>query len=355
MRKIWDILRGNEWWNSNVPFLLNIVFVYFFYNKIEFLSSIKIIGFWFIFVIGMAGFGYFTNDWGDIQFDLKIKKQNIAAKIKPLMRFLIAFLLFTMPYFSAVLLKKYILIFILILLNQVLFVLYSFFPIRLKEKAFWGAFADAVYAFVLPTIITILLVFNKSDIVFDYKFFVFVTWLFITGLRNILGHQITDYENDSKYNVSTWCVRIGNTKAEQIHKIFILIEILAFSVLTSLFAEKKFISASILILFGLFLILSYIYKNFNLFIGFSKPVSVNLNKFYEHWLPIIFLTHLIFIDIYYIVLIFAMGILFSNILLIQLFSLLYYKILLLIKDKVILYFWYHVLGAIYRKHIKKQD
>lgn len=86
--------------------------------------------------------------------------------------------------------------------------LYSWPPVRLKERGFWGVLADAAGAHVFPTLVALLMVFRSLDRPIDYAWlFAVAAWSLGYGLRGILRHQINDAENDRRAGVRTFVQR----------------------------------------------------------------------------------------------------------------------------------------------------
>lgn len=148
--------------------------------------------------IGIAGF--LLNDFFDAEPDRIARKNNITLKYKPMYVAIVIFILII----SGLALSSTISINIvyLLLVQLALLIAYSIKHIRLKERGILGVVTDATYAHLIPEIILLILM-NK----FSNQFFVPVFFLlmsFSIGLRDILIHQLKDYENDKKSNTKTF-------------------------------------------------------------------------------------------------------------------------------------------------------
>jgi 4-hydroxybenzoate polyprenyltransferase len=148
--------------------------------------------------IGIAGF--LLNDFFDAEPDRIARKNNITLKYKPIYVAIVIFILIL----SGLALSSIISISIvyLLLVQLALLIAYSVKYIRLKERGFWGILTDATYAHLIPEIILLILINKYSNQIFVPVFFLLMS--FSIGLRDILIHQLKDYENDKKSNTKTY-------------------------------------------------------------------------------------------------------------------------------------------------------
>jgi 4-hydroxybenzoate polyprenyltransferase len=152
-----------------------------------------------------ASFGYFINDLYDVSSDAMAGKKNDTEGISPFYKNVIAvFLIFIqLCSFTTILVwSESSMWWILIpLFNILLFVMYSHPSIRLKEKPYFDVVTDALYAQILPLFVTFIAVAGKLEGQYVVLLFSIFIWSFIAGIRNIVEHQLIDFEFDKKSNI----------------------------------------------------------------------------------------------------------------------------------------------------------
>lgn len=156
---------------------------------------------------GIGIFGYFINDISDVEGDKIAGKNNIASKFSKTQQLFYCSLLLLIGFLPIVTTAPKTTS--LLVVEVILLLLYSFPPFRLKEKGFIGIITDSTYAYFLPSLI--LLTYLESlfsvDIFFGYFLPLFG---FILGIRNILNHQLEDYDNDRIANTKTFATENQN-------------------------------------------------------------------------------------------------------------------------------------------------
>lgn len=279
--------------------------------------------------VGFAGIGYLTNDLADRKKDLLAGKENLLTEISTL-QIALLFILFSAlaigPWFY---LPIDVVSISLIVAEFLLFVLYAFPPFRLKEKGILGLFSDAMYAHVIPGILaswTFFLVGGKRyEYILPYLV-VLSIWQLTSGIRNILSHQVKDYNNDLKSGIHTYITKRGLDGVEnKMLKLIIPLEALFF-LLFLLFIQIE-VNYLFPVLFIYWLVILYkipqTYRDSEQLL--SKQKTNYLDDFYIKWLPVIILSGGVFIELE-IRYIFLMHIL--------LFMQFPYKILRSIKNKI---------------------
>jgi hypothetical protein len=103
-------------------------------------------------------------------------------------------------------------------------------PLRLKERGLAGVVADAFYAHALPTLIAANTLFLMAP--YDHPV-LFATslaaWQLPLGARNIIHHQMADYEADRASGTRTYVTAVGGTQATRfVERRLIPIEIAGF-------------------------------------------------------------------------------------------------------------------------------
>lgn len=312
-----DKLRFSNPWKYKAPLLISWTYAMTAVSEIDPLNSILHILLAYITLFGIAALGYFINDWADINSDKKAGKHNKLGEYSLLVKILILLFLLVIsfgPWFYLPL-DKYSLI--LIAVEILLFVLYSLPPFRLKVRGFLGVICDALYAYVVPSVLasyTFYLLGGATYLMF-YTFLSFlIQWLLCIGIRGILLHQLQDYSNDILSNTKTFTTMKGVDKVRNIIQIFLPIELIMMLVFFFvIFPSFYFLLPG----YTIFFIVTYlILKRQKTKIIFSD-LRLFSYKFYDDFyldvLPILILAHLCMIDWRYCLILGTHLFLFRNI------------------------------------------
>jgi hypothetical protein len=155
--------------------------------------------------IAAASFGYFINDLYDMPSDALAGKKNDTEELSPFYKSVIAvFLIFIQlcSFITILVWSESSMWWILIpLLNMLLFVMYSHSSIRIKEKPYFDVVTDALYAQILPLFVTYIAVSGKLEGQYIILLSSIFIWAFFAGIRNIVEHQLIDFEFDEKSNI----------------------------------------------------------------------------------------------------------------------------------------------------------
>lgn len=292
-----NVFRISEWKNSHLLLILTGFIIFSLINSVEFNLFIKNISYLFITALFVGSYGYYINDVFDVEADLKVGKRNFASKHSSIQRLLIIFFLLFSTFICWYLISKNNTVLYLLIFESLILFLYAAPKIRIKERVYLSLIFDSFYAFVVWGII--ILVLTKTD--FAISSFIYLSWLFLFGLRGILAHHIADYHNDLQSNTTTTATRFGIDKVQVFQKFVIPpIELMLFLILL-FFIDKIYI-----LFYIAYLLISF--KNGEIFpkydrIRYLKTETNLLAKFTENfyfgWLPLITLVTLVFIDFWY--------------------------------------------------------
>lgn len=228
-------LRLSKPWRYKIPVLITVFYLVLIIgdNKcnspiITFLSSLFI-------VVGVAGIGYLTNDLGDVEKDRLISKPNAAAQLNKgsiVLSFVFFLALAILPWHYLPFNYKSI---CLLCFQLFLFFIYAFKPFRLKERGFLGIITDALYAHTVPALLaayTYFMVVETPKNSFWWFVLFLCPWQFFLGARNILLHQIADYDNDLQSGTKTFVTGKGVALAQKLCRYFFVAEVVFFIALT---------------------------------------------------------------------------------------------------------------------------
>lgn len=242
--------------------------------------------------IGFVGFAYLTNDLADRKKDALAGKSNGTATLgnSSIVILFLAFLSSALLPWLYLPLDNWSVA--CIAAELMLFVLYAFPPFRLKERGILGVFTDALYAHAIPAFLaswTFYLVGKESYSNFKLFALLLLTWQLLSGIRNIVSHQLKDFENDLASGTRTFVTQIGKEIAEVLMKVlFVPLELISaifFMAVVQLEFEYFYIGVLSFVLFAL--------------VNFRKgkaesPIkhftNTFLDRFYIHWFPYLILV-----------------------------------------------------------------
>lgn len=154
----------------------------------------------------------FYNDLFDMEADARGGKFNLARKVSPLWRALL--LVFTTGVIALILLALQAPFYLygLMGLQHLLYILYSTPPIRLKARRWGGVLTDAAYGHALPAAIALAFAFalaGQPPAAFAHLFLAVLPLLLLSGINNIIYHQLMDFRADEAAGIQTLAVAQG--------------------------------------------------------------------------------------------------------------------------------------------------
>lgn len=151
---------------------------------------------------------YLLNDYSDLVPDSASGKWNAVQHTGKT----VALILITILWSAGALIVYTLPGDLLLLLGGqlLLLLLYSVKPFRLKERRITGVVADALYAHVVPELMLLVLAGEYAGIPWSFAGCL-LGFTFLTGLRDILVHQLNDAENDRFSGTKTLAVQKPGT------------------------------------------------------------------------------------------------------------------------------------------------
>ncbi len=248
--------------------------------------------------IGIAGIGYVLNDLSDYKDDVINGKRNLFINLSTFSSIFLTSVFIVLSIFPWFILPFDYISLYLIIFEILLFFFYALPPFRWKEKGFLGVISDALYAQVVPCILATYTYSKIENNIRVCTFFlvVYLSWLILLGIRNILNHQREDFSNDISTNTNTFVIQIGIKYAENlIMHVIIPIELALFSIMLYMLPQSNHL------FFYCYLIYAFVYISKEVIV--TKKLSNNstnwysffnrqlLNEFYEIHLPILLLIY----------------------------------------------------------------
>lgn len=207
--------RFGEWWRYKISYL----FVPFYFllpaSGVDVSLALKS----FVLLLGYftaaAAFGHVINDLGDVEADEKAAKVNSCSQGGRVPALVTAVCFGVLSIMLLWLGGAPWAVFVLAFLELVLFLVYSFKPLRLKESV-TGLLIDAAYAHVVPFAIATWLTFEGPVTALYAALFAFaIAWQGMAGLRGIIGHQLEDLLGDKEAGLRTAVIQIGADRARR--------------------------------------------------------------------------------------------------------------------------------------------
>ena len=317
-------LKAGAWWNYKIPPLLAVAYFALAAGARppDLANAIWSLALYMLAAIGIAGFGHLFTDAFDVAEDRTLGKPNLWAPLGPGARTALLVTLLAASWLPWLGLPVGRIGFMLIGLQFVMFALYAMPPIRLKERGFWGIIADAIYAHMLPALITwypfSILAHSLAP---DWFPTLLGAWALTVGIRHLLQHQASQLESDLSANVRTYAVRNGRDATLALIARILPLEMVAFIVLLGVIGQRQPIVAAG---FGAYLIWQVVklrttsLSSFDLRGAHSdadRPVAIGkivLSGFYERWLAPFILAGLSIAEPSYLVLLIIHLILFRR-------------------------------------------
>lgn len=295
------LVRSGQWWDHKMPQLVAAA-------SLSLLPAAGGLSGWTVLVdlvlfliaaVGIAAFGHVLNDLADIRTDAIAGVPNQMAGLEPGQR--VAVLGATvaaggLPWLVLPLSARTV---ALLVAEVVLLTVYSLPPVRLKDRAAAGVLADALYAYVVPILLTVSVFTDLGDLPWP-AWWVTVpagTWMLLMGLRGILWHQIGDLAHDRRAGVRTLVTRMGASRTSGLVSWMVLVELAAAAATLAAIA-----AATGTVWPPVFGALYLLYRAFQMSILWSEPLHpsalrsangrvryvgfVLLNEFVERWLPV---------------------------------------------------------------------
>ena len=280
-----NLFRINDWLFTKLFFNFSFLLSVFYFTRPSFESILETIALTTTYILSIGAFGYFVNDWFDSKTDRLSGKSNMTYRLSFPIKLLLSIFLVSVGVFPFYLVASEISVyFYLLVLQVVLLFVYSAPFIRLKSNIL-GLFADALFSFVLPALISLSIAFRYVEVSLlkNHSVIALVVWLFLIGLRGILVHQYKDYENDLLSRTKTFTIQFGKKIALMLIRVILYVEVVSFIILALLLPAH--LGIAVIISLSLFIV-------FELFINYKKnlvfksifDIVSKLNVFYNNYI-----------------------------------------------------------------------
>lgn len=308
--------RSSDWWEPKVSLMigLGLMICYTYFEAM----SLAIVGFLLQLLLALvAGAVYVSliNDYTDLEEDRLAGKSNRLQKMSSLKRKGLLGFSVAIIFLFIYLLREYPVGLGFFIASKVSYTMYSFRPLRLKDRGIWGVLADACGAHVLPTlgIVAFLAEYFTGSI--DWVAMgVFGVWSFLYGIRGILSHQYLDRDHDLVTGGKTFACHFPREKIIQVEGIFVIAEIFSFAALIFYFGLYSLLIALLIYLCYVWVIGRFTVHSFVLII--QSDVQPNWNilmaAYYQLAVPVTLMGHLLYYNSWFLLALVFFIMLFPN-------------------------------------------
>jgi 4-hydroxybenzoate polyprenyltransferase len=195
-------VRAKDWWFNKIPFTSMLLVLLIDRGPLG-APALAAFAAVILCVCAAANYGYALNDLYDVDEDRRAGRSNAAPQMGETrvrtIALLSAFALFGLSFVAAGWAGVG-----LAFAEIILPLAYSIPPLRLKERGWWGAVADAAAAHVYPAVLAMLAIAHfglpaPSAPVIGC----ILLWAAAAGLRGILSHQIMTADRDARAGLAT--------------------------------------------------------------------------------------------------------------------------------------------------------
>lgn len=311
------ITRSKQWWQPKAGNLLSAVYLAVYIYNINFSYTFKFFFPAVITIFGIGLFGHFLNDFFDLESDKKACKSNMLEKLSTNNRVLLFISSLFLAFLPWLFLPFDTVSCALIAGEFLLLFAYALPLIRFKERGFIALITDALYAYAIPFVLAFHTFNLLSSASINWVLYaVLFLWQFSIGIINILIHQIEDFENDLYTHTRTWVTAIGKTKARKyllfcFWPIMVLFFIFYMAII-SITGSNWYFTFPLLFLIIQF-ILIFNKKPFADFVQSKSSADLQkINIHYHLFLPYWNLILLVFIDVRFLLVVFAHYLMFNH-------------------------------------------
>ena len=289
--KIIRTVRANEWWEFKLGPALATMYASAFLLRVSIISLLPLVLIVLVALAACAAYVSVVNDFTDRADDMASGKTNrLVGKSSSFIGTVIAGCILS-GLAAAFYWRHDRLLLFLYSGSWVAFTLYSFPPIRLKERSSLGVLADACGAHLFPTLLAVAAVYRWTRQPFDLIWLVSTgVWSFSFGLRGILWHQLSDLRYDESINLRTFVRAHGTEPLQRLGNFIIFpVELTAFAVM--LLNTRSLAAITLLGFYAVLNLLRGRLYGSNFCIVEPKPEfhHIVMHEYYEVFFPLAFI------------------------------------------------------------------
>ena len=222
------VTRTKAWRLSFIPHIFGNLYLWIILLQIGFSAGAFLLLFFSLLTsFGFAALGYFINEFFDQASDARAGKSNKLHALSSSRKSALLFLLLTLTFVPWLYLPATIVSAGLIALQLSLFLVYAAPPLRLKKNAYLSGITDALYAYVIPLVLSYYTYYlaSGSNIFHVYFIIGYCVLLFVAGYRNIIIHYVNDLAEDERSGLITLPNRLGAARTNKLIKMLMFAEL----------------------------------------------------------------------------------------------------------------------------------
>jgi 4-hydroxybenzoate polyprenyltransferase len=289
--EIFRTVRANEWWEFKLGPVLATMYASAFLLRVSIISLMPLVFIVLVVLAACAAYVSVVNDFTDRADDMASGKTNrLVGKSSAFIATVTAFCILS-GLAVAFYWRRDQLLLLLYSASWVAFTLYSFPPIRLKERSGLGVLADACGAHLFPALLAVAVVYRWTQQPFDLIWLVSVgVWSFSFGIRGILWHQLSDLHYDESINLRTFARAHRKESLQRLGNFIIFpVELTAFALM--LLHTRSVIAITLL---GFYAVLNFLRgrlygSNFCIVEPKPKFHHIVMHEYYEVFFPLAYI------------------------------------------------------------------
>jgi hypothetical protein len=298
LKKALKLIRSHEWWEYKLPPLLALGYATALSSPVPLYKTAGWLVFVLLSIIAGAVYVSVINDITDVREDLASGKANRMAGISPRRRWIIPAVCIALGLLFLHFLYADVLSAWLYALPWISFSLYSFPPVRLKNRRAWGVIADASGSHLFISLLIVSCVSRFAGITIDWIWFTAVgIWSFTYGIRGILWHQFMDRDNDRGVHLKTFATERDPASFKPVSVLLLSIECMALAVMLFRIAIPYTLLA--LVFYFILVLIRYKKQDYAvvvILVPRDRPFQILMGDYYHLFLPLSLLIYAAFIQ-----------------------------------------------------------
>jgi hypothetical protein len=215
--KLLKSVRLKDWLKPKAGLILSQIFLAMILVELSPADSYRLLLPAIITLIGIGSFGHLVNDFFDMEYDKAGGKHNRLADLsggQVGLLFAIVLAVAAIPWYF---LPSNLFTWLFLSVEFLLMLSYAMPPLRVKSHRYLSVIWDALYAYVIPGLLSFYTFILAGGSLPDIELLIFFGgWLLISGVHNFLIHLSEDLEADHAAGSITLAVSMGNQKFDSI-------------------------------------------------------------------------------------------------------------------------------------------
>lgn len=299
--------RAKDWRFSFIPQIFGNLYLWVLLLNIAFsIQALILLLLSLITSFGFAALGYYINEYFDQEDDANAGKINKLKFISYSNKIILLATILLTTFMPWIWLPNNNISALLMGIQILLFIIYAVPPFRLKKSSYLSGITDALYAYIIPLLLsyyTYYLYSNSTSI--NLTFLVcYGVLLFVAGYRNIIIHYINDIFKDKKSGLITLPRAIGVNKTNTLLITLLTVELVL--IVSKICIVAKQITALWLLLIPIIFLVYRAHKQAHQLpdnIIVNKPIRHATDLYYQVYAPALILGILVLSNFMWVILV----------------------------------------------------